>query len=282
MSTTSAKLSAYSAALVLVAGGAWALGTAAGPFPQAEAHGDTHGDTHSEAVVDLPGGLASAQDGYALTPATTTLTPGAATRFTFRITGPDGAPVTAFDVEHEKRLHFIVVRRDTAGYQHLHPDLGADGTWTVPLTVADAGSYRAFADFTPSGAKPLTLGVDLVAPGVFQPVELPETRVADVDGYHVRLDGDLVAGRASRLTATVTEDGRQATDLQPYLGAAKPPRRAARRRPGVPARPPGRARAHLCGRGAVGLHLPAVPGLRHGDVVRTAAFTVTTGKGAPR
>ncbi|WP_326952196.1 hypothetical protein [Amycolatopsis sp. NBC_01286] len=282
MSTTSAKLSAYSAALVLVAGGAWALGTAAGPFPQAEAHGDTHGDTHSEAVVDLPGGLASAQDGYALTPATTTLTPGAATRFTFRITGPDGAPVTAFDVEHEKRLHFIVVRRDTAGYQHLHPDLGADGTWTVPLTVADAGSYRAFADFTPSGAKPLTLGVDLVAPGVFQPVELPETRVADVDGYHVRLDGDLVAGRASRLTATVTEDGRQATDLQPYLGAA----------------------GHLValrGGDLAYLHVhPAGPGLtfvaevpsagtyrlfldfRHGDVVRTAAFTVTTGKGAPR
>ncbi|WP_328647343.1 hypothetical protein OHS58_05370 [Amycolatopsis sp. NBC_00348] len=290
MSTTSAKLSAYGAALVLVAGGAWALGTAAGPFPQAEAHSDTHDDTHDdthedthgEAVVDLPGGLASAQDGYTLTPTTTTLTPGVAARFTFRITGPDGAPVTAFDVEHEKRLHFIVVRRDTAGYQHLHPDLGADGTWTVPLTVADAGSYRAFADFTPSGAKPLTLGVDLVAPGVFQPVEPPETRVADVDGYHVRLDGDLVAGRASRLTATVTEDGRAVTDLQPYLGAA----------------------GHLValrGGDLAYLHVhPAGPGLtfvaevpsagtyrlfldfRHGDVVRTAAFTVTTGTGAPR
>lgn len=286
MSTTSAKLSAYGAALVLVAGGAWALGTAVGPFPQAEAHSDTHDDTHedthSEAVVDLPGGLASAQDGYTLTPTTTTLTPGVATRFTFRITGPDGAPVTAFDVEHEKRLHFILVRRDTAGYQHLHPDLGADGTWTVPLTVADAGSYRAFAGFTPSGAKPLTLGVDLVAPRVFQPVELPETRVADVDGYHVRLDGDLVAGRASRLTATVTEDGRAVTDLQPYLGAAY----------------------HLValrGGDLAYLHVhPAGPGLtfvaevpsaytyrlfldfRHGDVVRTAAFTVTTGTGAPR
>lgn len=282
MSTIAAKLSAYGAALVLVAGGAWALGTAAGPFPQAEAHGDTHSDTHGEAVVELPGGLASAQDGYTLTPAGTTLTPGKTTRFTFRITGPDGVPVTAFDVEHEKRLHFIVVRRDTAGYQHLHPDLGADGTWTVPLTVADAGSYRAFADFTPSGAKPLTLGVDLVAPGVFEPVEPPETRVADVDGYRVRLDGDLVAGQASRLTATVTEDGRAVTDLQPYLGAAG--HLVALRRGDLaylhvhPAGPGPTFVAEVPSAGTYRLFLD----FRHGDVVRTAAFTVTTGTGAPR
>ncbi|WP_328617346.1 hypothetical protein OHS18_14090 [Amycolatopsis sp. NBC_00355] len=279
---TAARLSAYGAALVLVAGGAWALGAAVGPFPgQAEAHGGEE-MTHGEAVADLPGGLASSQDGYTLTPADTTLTPGAPTRFAFRITGPGGAPVTAFDVEHEKRLHFIVVRRDTAGYQHLHPDLGPDGTWTVPLTVADAGSYRAFADFTPSGAKPLTLGVDLFAPGMFQPAGHPESRFADVGGYRVRLDGDLVPGQSSRLTATVTKDGREVTDLQPYLGAT----------------------GHLValrGGDLAYLHVhPAGPGLafaaevpsagtyrlfldfRHGGVVRTAAFTVTTGKEAAR
>jgi hypothetical protein len=283
---TAAKLSAYGAVLVLVAGGAWAAGTAAGPFPgRAEAHSgeDTmHGDTHGETAEHPPGGLASSEGGYTLTPASTTLTPGATTRFAFRITGPTGAPVTAFDVEHEKRLHFIVVRRDTAGYRHLHPDLGADGTWSVPITVADAGSYRAFADFAPTGAEPLTLGVDLVAPGLFQPVAHPESRVTDVDGYRVRLDGDLVPGQSSLLTATVTKDGREVTDLQPYLGAT----------------------GHLValrGGDLAYLHVhPAGPGLafaaevpsagtyrlfldfRHGGVVHTAAFTVTTGKGAPR
>ncbi|MFG1646811.1 hypothetical protein ACGFMK_41595 [Amycolatopsis sp. NPDC049252] len=276
---TAGKLSAYAAALVLIAGGAWALGTAVGPFPgQAEAHGDEDA-MHGETMEHPPGGLASSEDGYTLTPASTTLTPGAATRFTFRITGPGGAPVTAFDVEHEKRLHFIVVRRDTAGYRHLHPDLGADGTWSVPLTVADAGSYRAFADFKPTGGNPLTLGVDLQAPGMFRPVEHPESRVADVDGYRVRLDGDLVPGRSSRLVATVTKDGRQVT-TQPYLGAT----------------------GHLValrGGDLAYLHVhPAGPGLtflaevpsagsyrlfldfRHGDVVRTAEFT--TGTGEPR
>ena len=36
-----------------------------------------------------------------------------------------------YDVEHEKQLHLIVVRRDLTGFQHVHPTLAADGTWTV-------------------------------------------------------------------------------------------------------------------------------------------------------
>ncbi|NBH03456.1 hypothetical protein [Amycolatopsis sp. SID8362] len=225
---TAAKLSAYGAALALVAGGAWATGTAVGPFSSAAGvHGDEeagHGDTHSGTVAEAanthePGGLASSRGGYTLTPTSTTLTPGTTTPFTFRITGPDGHPVTAFDVEHEKRLHLIVVRRDTAGFQHVHPELAADGTWSVPLSTTDAGSYRAFADFKPTGAEATTLGVDLVAPGDFRPVEHAPSKTSAVDGYQVRLDGDLVPGNTSKITVTVTKDGKPVTDLQPYLGA---------------------------------------------------------------
>jgi len=225
---TPAKLSAYGAALVLVAGGAWAIGTAVGPFSSAAGvhggedagHGDTHSGTVAEAAnTDEPGGLASSRGGYTLTPTSTTLTPGIKAPFTFRIIGPDGAAVTAFDVEHEKRLHLIVVRRDTAGFQHVHPELAADGTWSVPLSVADPGSYRAFADFKPTGAEATTLGVDLAAAGNFRPVEYTPSKTATVDGYQVRLDGDLTPGSTSKVTVTVTKDGRPVTDLQPYLGA---------------------------------------------------------------
>lgn len=225
---TAAKLSAYGAALVLVAGGAWASGAAVGPLSSAAGvpggedagHGDTHGGTVAEAAkTDEPGGLASSRGGYTLTPTSTTLIPGTQTPFTFRITGPDGHPVTRFDVEHEKRLHLIVVRRDTTGFRHVHPELAADGTWSVPLPVADAGSYRAFADFKPTGAEAMTLGVDLVVPGEFRPVDPAPAKTSIVDGYRVRLDGDLLAGSMSKVTVTVTEDGRPVTDLQPYLGA---------------------------------------------------------------
>jgi hypothetical protein len=225
---TAGKLFAYGVALALVAGGGWAIGTAAGPFAgETQAHGAEgagHGDSHGSTVAEtaqpgLPAGLASSRGGYTFTPAGTTLATGATTQFSFRITGPDGAPVTHFAVEHEKQLHLIVVRRDTAGFQHVHPTMAADGTWTVPLAVAQAGSYRAFADFTPAGGQATTLGVDLTAAGEFRPATYRPSRIAEVDGYQVRLDGDLAPGQTSKVTLTVTKNGRDVTDLQPYLGA---------------------------------------------------------------
>jgi hypothetical protein len=231
---TAAKLSAYGVALVLVAGGGWAIGTAVGPFAgatgttgQAGSHGGEdarHGDTHSGTVaeatqIDEPGGLASSKGGYTLTPTYTTLTAGTAQPFSFQITGPDGRPVTRYDVNHDQQLDLIVVRRDTAGFQHVHPEFAADGTWTVPLNLSLAGSYRAFADFTPAGQQAMTLGVDLAIPGEYRPAEYQPSRDASVDGYQLRLDGDLIPGSSSEVTLSVTKDGQPVTDLQPYLGA---------------------------------------------------------------
>ncbi len=243
---TAGRLSAYGVALVLVAGGAWGLGSAVGPLadsvesaPTAMAehgendadsteaahgeeeagHGDTHSDPVAEADLDQPAGLASSRGGYTLTPTSTMLTPGAATPFSFRITGPDNAPVTAFDVEHEKQMHLIVVRRDTAGFQHVHPVMAPDGTWSIPFDPGAPGSYRAFADFKPTGGEAVTLGVDLSAPGDFQPRTFTESETFAVDGYEVSLRGHLDAGTTAELTLTVSKDGKPVTDLEPYLGA---------------------------------------------------------------
>jgi hypothetical protein len=225
---TAGKLFAYGVALALVAGGAMAIGSAVGPLDEKTAapvkdagHGDAHGGTVAEtgqAVEALPAGLASSRGGYTLTPTGTTLAAGPNT-FSFRVTGPDGKPVIRFDVEHEKRMHLIVVRRDTAGFQHVHPEMAADGTWTVPLTLDDPGSYRAFADFAPTGGEATTLGVDLAVPGDFQPKNYTGSRVSTVDDYEVKLDGDLVPGKTAELTLTVNKGGQPVADLQPYLGA---------------------------------------------------------------
>jgi hypothetical protein len=232
---TTAKLSAYGAALALLISGAYGVGTAVGPLGAAAESGHStmsgealtgagaagHGDSHSGTVAEAaePAGLASSRGGYTLTPTDPTLTPGTTETFSFRITGPDGAPVTAFDVEHEKQMHLIVVRRDTTAFQHVHPDMAPDGTWSVPLAVAAGGSYRAFADFAPTSGEATTLGVDLSAPGDYAPVTHPESRVAQVDGYAVELTGDLIAGQASPVTLTVSRGGTPVTDLQPYLAA---------------------------------------------------------------
>jgi len=115
---------------------------------------------HAEAA---PAGLALEQDGYRLVQERASFVAGRSGPYVFRILGPDGSPVRDYDVEHERRLHLIVVGREPdAPFLHLHPLQRDDGAWTVPLELPAAGSYRVFADFTTGGER-RTLAIDLAA-----------------------------------------------------------------------------------------------------------------------
>jgi hypothetical protein len=181
---------------------------------------DTSADPTDEAgMTEVPGGLIISADGYTLELARATANPGAAVPVSFQITGQAGAPVTAYDIEHEKQLHFIAVRRDVTGFQHVHPTLAADGTWSTDLALTP-GDWRLFADFKPTDGPALTLRADLPVSGAYRPVtSAGEARTSVVDGYGVTIDGDLIPGTDSKLTITVTKDGMPVSDLQPYLGA---------------------------------------------------------------
>jgi hypothetical protein len=113
----------------------------------------------------------------------------------------------------------IVVRRDFVGYQHLHPKLAAEGTWSVPLRVAAPGAYRAYADFDIAGKKTV-LGYDLFAPGNFEPTDLPAvTTEARVDGYGVALSHEqLRAGQETKLHFIVSRNGRPVPSFETYVG----------------------------------------------------------------
>jgi hypothetical protein len=242
---TATKVAAFAAVLAVVFGGALAAGAQVGPIgTTAEADNATHSTGHS-AGVDTHGsekpeqaeqqeddmkntattgsgrlpGLAAAQDGYRLVLADTTVEPGAR-GVAFTIEGPDAQPVTNFDVEHEKQLHLILVRRDHAGFQHLHPTLDeTTGTWTVQAQVTP-GAWRVFADFTATDGPALVLGTDLLVPGQIEtPAPVEETRTDVVDGCTVTVDGTLTPGEHSALTLTVSKNGAPVTTLQPYLGA---------------------------------------------------------------
>jgi hypothetical protein len=129
--------------------------------------------------------------------------------------------VLEYDVDHDVDLHLIAVRRDLSGFQHVHPELGTDGVWRVPVAL-DPGTWRLFADFTPTAlGENLTLGADLSVPGEYSPAPLPAASpTAEVDGFTVVLTGSLEPGQESELTLSISRDGRPVTDLQPYLGAA--------------------------------------------------------------
>jgi len=228
--STLAKVVGFVVALALVFLGARGVGSAVGPLdvdPPAASHdgGDHEGEAgggHAahgeEAAAEQPGGLAVSSEGYTLRIVSRPLA-GIDRRLRFVVEGPDGEPVTAYDEVHEKQLHLIKIRRDGAGYQHVHPTLAPDGTWTTRMTLAP-GSSRLLADFTPTGGPELVLGADVEVDGDYEPAPSPAvTRTARVDGYRVTLGGDLVPGEGSPVTATVTRRGEPVTDLQPYLGA---------------------------------------------------------------
>jgi Domain of unknown function (DUF4396) len=196
------------------AGGGHGEGSAGG---KGSAAGGGHGEGSEPDPVR---GLTARADGLTLRLATAEIPRGERAQLRFRVVGDDGQPVRDFEIEHEKRMHLILARRDLTGFQHLHPRMSADGTWTTPVTVPEAGSYRVFADFKHDGRNQ-TLAHDLTVEGTSAPRPLPAAAAtaATDDGYRVRLRGGSTrAGEAAKIRFEVTHDG-EPVALQDYLGA---------------------------------------------------------------
>lgn len=60
--------------------------------------------------------------------------------------------VRAFEVVHEKPMHLLVVSKDLRFFDHIHPELGGDGTFQVSYTFPHGGEFLLFADATPTGS----------------------------------------------------------------------------------------------------------------------------------
>ncbi|WP_305786055.1 hypothetical protein [Symbioplanes lichenis] len=169
------------------------------------------------------GGLAVTASGLTLEPASTSFVAGRSQAFSFKVAAAGGAPVTTYSIVHDKPLHLVVVRRDLSGFQHLHPTMAPDGTWSIDLTLAAPGSYRAIADFTAvvgGQQTPATLGVDLTAAGNYAPVALPAPATeATGDGFTVSYEGTASTAATQPIIMTVRDQSGGSVALQPYLGA---------------------------------------------------------------
>lgn len=179
----------------------------------------TH-DAHASHGHDTSLGLQRAEGGYELARVSAPSSTGEAGTLALTITGPDGAPVTSFTEEHEKKLHLIVARSDGAHFRHVHPTMNTEGVWETPWQWETAGSYRLFADFIPTATgSALTLSDTFTVPGEV-PLEpatpLTSTRVG---GFDVTVSGSLIPRFESELRFVVSRDGDPVTTLEPYLGA---------------------------------------------------------------
>ncbi|MET7769185.1 hypothetical protein [Nocardia sp. NPDC005366] len=219
---TPTKFAGFAIGLAAVFGIAFVTGATIGPEPAGPVAHDSNDHTEDQVgtTAEMPGGLMATENGYTLRLETPVAAAGSNVPLRFRILDAEGVAVTRYVRGHDKDLHLIVVRRDMAGYQHVHPVLDGNGDWNVTLDLTRAGDYRVFADFIPDGGPNTTLGSDLRVSGNYlaQPLPAPAA-TATVGGYTVTMDGAIVPGLPSKVTLSVARDGRAVTDLQPYLGA---------------------------------------------------------------
>ncbi len=227
---TSLRLSLYGAGLVAVFGLAFVAAGVLVPqsvvAERAAATEDAH-DAHSTASAEegaaetaLPG-LSMSQGGYQLSEVSAPEALDEDGTLSFSIRDADGVALTEYTEEHEKDLHLIVVRADGSEFRHVHPEIDDAGTWSLPWTWAEAGTYRIFADFTPGDSESgITLTSTINVGGEFTPVPASDdVREATTGDYVVTLTGDLPVGGSSTLALEVTKDGEEVTTLEPYLGA---------------------------------------------------------------
>ncbi len=166
---------------------------------------------------------------------TKTFAPNSASSYTFSLIDDQGKTLKDFETVHEKIMHVIVVRKDLAHFQHVHPEYNqATGDFTLKnLTLPTDGPYRIFADFTPASSQmgaegmklPVTLSKDVwvgnVAQYTTQAMGEPEN-MKTFDGYTVTLSSTsnpIISGAKSELSFAVAKAGKPVTNLEQYLGA---------------------------------------------------------------
>jgi hypothetical protein len=138
--------------------------------------------------------------------------------------------VKEFTLMHEQFLHLFIVSQDMNHFQHIHPILNKDGSFSIDTSFPVAGHYKLFADFYPSGGTPQVIQKSLTTSGYrgglyrSRASLVPDqSLVKTADGIRVELkpDSTPAAGRPFELKYLLTDvkTGRPVDDLQPYLGA---------------------------------------------------------------
>src|SRR4051812_37002897 len=70
----------------------------------------------------------------------------------FAIRDEAGSTVSRLRIVHEKPIHLIVVSADLAVFEHIHPEVRADGTFAVDTRFPSGGDYDLYASYAPFDA----------------------------------------------------------------------------------------------------------------------------------
>lgn len=133
----------------------------------------------------------------------------------------------ALDVEHTKKIHLIVVSEDLSWFNHIHPELNADGSYSVKEKFPAAGKYTLFADYKPSGGNHT---VDVLNVAVSGTAPAAKKYGADKltgdggDGFSVSLSpegGKFLTNMPMHINGVTMQNGKEVdvNTLEDYLGA---------------------------------------------------------------
>lgn len=140
-----------------------------------------------------------------------------------------GTPVLAYDTEQTQLMHVVVVAEDFSTFEHVHPAFDAKtGRFVIALRTDPARRYYVYADSHPHGAgqqvfrfvvqPESVVGSPSTTPA---PSYTPSALSSVAGPYTVALSSTTLKSAApSTIDVTISRNGKPATDLQPYLGAA--------------------------------------------------------------
>jgi hypothetical protein len=178
---------------------------------------------------------------FASTPQTVEAGKSATFLFTPKVVGKE-AEAVPLDVQHEKKIHLIVVSDDLSYFEHIHPEYQPDGSYKIEVLdkgknykdgaghnetrFGHGGNYTLFADYMPSGGSHQVEKINLTVQGqTKQPVKYSADKLtATSDKFTVQLQvdgGNLVTGTPVHIAGMVMKDGKEVdvNSLENYLGA---------------------------------------------------------------
>lgn len=157
---------------------------------------------------------------------------GEPTTLTFRMRRPDtGELIHNFEMVHMKKFHLFVISQDMEWFQHIHPEMAPDGTWTIEVTLPKPGYYKVLSDLMPQAGASQFIARGMVTAN-YNGDLMGDSAHLIPDTNLTKSDGDLTAtlsydppnfevaqyGHLNyHLTDTAT--GRAVNDIQTYLGA---------------------------------------------------------------
>lgn len=139
--------------------------------------------------------------------------------------------VKDFYVTHEKLFHLFVVSQDMAEFQHIHPKMESDGSFTIETVLPKPGNYKVYSDVYPNDGAPQVIQRNLTTAGfttdlvASTPHLVPDSSLTKtLDGMKIELKlepSEPIAGQPVALKYHLTDAKTEqpVRDLVPYLGA---------------------------------------------------------------